>query len=82
LILLVGRAGIEPTTNGLKVHTQYPALNWLTRPFQFRKSAYLILFTPSKHAAPSIFAEQKIPAIQLSLVCECTNYFEQGYVST
>ena len=64
---LVGRAGIEPTTNGLKVHTQYPALNWLTRPFQFRKTSLLKQFTPSKHAAISIFAEQIISKIQFSL---------------
>ena len=65
---LVGRAGIEPTTNGLKVHTRYPALNWLTRPFQFLKISLLKQFTPSKHAALSIFAEQKNSKIQLSLV--------------
>ena len=30
LILLAGRSGIEPATNGLKVHARYPALNWPT----------------------------------------------------
>lgn len=50
--------GIEPTTNGLKVHTRYPTLDWLTRLFQFLKISLSTQFTPSRHSVLFIFAEQ------------------------